>query len=348
MALRSETAAHFEAQAAACERLGSGFTAKVCRLLIEILDETTRTGALIDHWEGDLRQDAVALRICGGFHRLVLESKNDDLAACYPPNPTSDFTLKSALQRALSEHDYLLAESIASPPQTNEIGRSAMLLPGFLAIAKRFKLPMSLHEIGSSAGLNLLFDKFFYQYGATGWGIQDSPVVLEPDLHGKTPYLSGKIEIISREGCDIAPIDVNQSADRLRLRSYVWPDQFARLSRLDGAIKLAETTDFTLTRMDAASFVEQRLAKSTPNTVFVLFHSIMWQYMPLDTRQSIIQTLKNAGQKATIEAPIAHLRMEPLTADAPHATLSLTLWPDGKTHHLAHCDYHGRWIKMLA
>ena len=80
----------------------------------------------------------------------------------------------------------------------------------------------------------------------------------------------------------------------------------------------------------------------------MLFHSIMWQYLPDTTKQAITSTLLEAGASATRKTPIAWLRMEPLDTRASHATLSLTLWPGGETRHLAKCDYHGRWIEWLA
>ena len=78
----------------------------------------------------------------------------------------------------------------------------------------------------------------------------------------------------------------------------------------------------------------------------MLFHSIMWQYMPRASKEGVLAALEEAGREATHDAPVARLRMEPL-GQAPHATLSLTMWPGGETRRLAHCNYHGRWIEWL-
>lgn len=341
-------AAHFEAQADACDRLGSPFTGRLCRLLVEILDDTTETGSRIVGWSGEPRPDALALRICGGLHRLVLEGRDDALAAVYPPHQAGDEALETAVRQAIVSDDAALLATLDLPPQTNEIGRSAMLLPGFLGIARETGLPLALCEIGSSAGLNLLFDRFGYAYGEAGWGDPSSPVQLAPELRGATPPLDGALDVASRSGCDIAPVDTGTHEGRMRLRSYLWADQPLRHQRLEGALRLAERFPFTLEKDDAAAFVARKLDERQEGETFMLFHSIMWQYMPDGTRTAISDALSRAGRQATGTAPVAHLRMEPLTLADPFATLSLTLWPDGTTRHLARCDFHGRWIEWHA
>jgi hypothetical protein len=342
-------ARHFEAQAKACDALGSPFTARVCRAAISILDTGTETGRCILGWPGDVAADAVSLRLCGGLHALVLSGSDQALAAIYPPNEADDDRLSRALAAALRGHDAQLLRAMASPPQTNEIGRSGMLLPGFLFIARRFGLPLGIREIGSSAGLNLNFDRFHCRYGVVEWGDKASPVRLSPEVRGNfPPPLDGALSVASREGCDIAPIDLADPASRLRLRSYVWADQQARLERLDAAIAVAKRFPNPILKADAAEFVKKGLAERAPGQAFVLFHSIMWQYMPEPTRQAIEKYLQRAAADASSDSPVAWLRMEPLEPKARHATLSLTTWPGGRTEHLANCDYHGRWIEWVA
>ena len=196
---------------------------------------------------------------------------------------------------ALQRHDKWICAFLDSPPQTNETGRSAVLLPGFLEIARRTQLPLALNEIGSSAGLNLFFDRFRYRYGEAAWGDPDYPVTLAPQMRGAAPDLSGEMKIASRAGSDIAPLDVRNEHDRLRLRSYIWADQSERLARLDAALAVAQRGGFTLEKADAADFVSRRLAARMERQCFVLFHSVVWQYLPDATRQAIEDAMQHEG-----------------------------------------------------
>jgi len=338
---------HFASQARACDRLGSPFTARLCRMLPRLLNERSLTGGRIQSWPGDPAADALALRLVGGLHGLVLSGEHAGLAAVYPPNEAPDDLLEEALLAALAHHDAALSKALDSPPQTNEIARAAMLLPGFLAIGREFGMPMAVREIGASAGLNLLFDQFHYRYGDSCWGDEASPVKLVPQVHGTPPPLGGFLDVSSRAGCDLAPVNVANGADRLRLKSYVWADQKARLERLEAAISLVEQTPVTLQRADASGFLAAQLAQRNENEVFVLFHSIMWQYLPGKTQRQIENCLDEAGNVAGAP-PLAWLRMEPISPADSCATLRLSLWPGGQTRDLARCDYHGRWIEWVA
>lgn len=100
-------------------------------------------------------------------------------------------------------------------------------------------------------------------------------------------------------------------------------------------------------RADAVAFLARRLDDRIPGSVFVLFHSIMWQYMPAQAQADVAALLAGAGSSATSSTPIAWLRMEPDDTRDPHAMLTLTTWPGGSTRKLARCDYHGRWIEWL-
>ena len=82
------------------------------------------------------------------------------------------------------------------PPQTNEVGRSAVLFPGLIEISNRTKLPISLFEIGASAGLNLYLERYSYQLGDVHLGCRDSRVKLTPDWTGNCPV--GNPEIVER------------------------------------------------------------------------------------------------------------------------------------------------------
>ena len=337
-------AALFEQSAKACEDMGSPFTARVMRVSIMTLDETTATGRRVLGWRPE-PNDVVALRLAAALHSLVLQGRDPRLAIVYPPNSGGD--VEGAVAAALKRHDEWICAWLDSPPQTNETGRSAVLLPGFLEISRQTHLPLALNEIGSSAGLNLFFDQFRYRYDGKDWGDAAYPVTLAPQMRGAVPDLSGELTIASRAGSDIAPLDVRNENDRLRLRSYIWADQSERLARLDAALAVAQWGDFTLEKEDAADFVTQRLAARIEGQCFVLFHSVVWQYLPDATRQAIENAMQSEGAEATPDAPLAWLRMETLASTDPYPVLQLTLWPGRQTRTLALADFHGRWVEWM-
>jgi hypothetical protein len=275
----------------------------------------------------------------------VLSEKDLELGAVYPPHEAEGSKMREAVAAAIARHDSFVAAFIDSPPQTNEIARSAMLLPGLLLVARETGLPLALSEIGASAGLNLNLDRFHYAYGEAEWGDPASPVLLSPEVRGMAPRLGGVLQVRSRAGCDRMPVDISDPAQRLRLRSYLWPDQPYRMERLEAAIAVAAANPFRLVGKDAADFVERELADRPGDSTFVLFHSIMWQYLPEATKAAITAALEAEGGRATKAAPLAHLRMEPIPGESGHAVLDLTSWPGENTRRLAKVDFHGRWIE---
>ena len=133
-----------------------------------------------------------------------------------------------------------LARFVDHEPQTNEVRRSACLAPGFLALAEAKPLPMRIFELGASAGLNQLWDRYAYDLGDAGaWGPPDSPVRIPTDWRGPPPPLDARIEVTERAACDRKPVDLADPAARQRLRAYVWADQRDRLDRLDAAVAAA-------------------------------------------------------------------------------------------------------------
>jgi len=298
-------------------------------------------------WPGLARDDAVALRFCGALHALVQTGVSPELAAVYPPEMASESDLRDAIARTIVLHEQAVLASLDSAPQTNEVARSGMLLPGFLAIARQTQLPLAICEIGSSAGLNLLFDRFHYQYGDTAWGDPASPLRLAPEVRAAMPRLDGTLSVIGRSGCDISPVDVADPQARLRLRSYVWPDQALRVARMEAAIGLAQAARISVERIDALRFVRERLMAPQPGVTRTLFHSIMWQYMPENVRGEIELAMAEIGTATGADSPVAWLRMEPLDTLQPFATMTMTMWPGGEMRTLAKCDYHGRWIEWV-
>jgi hypothetical protein len=337
--------AAFAEQAEWCERLESPFTALLCRLLGERLDRSTETGRKALDWPGNPSSlvDALALRLCGGLNALARSGKAPALAACYPPHGLPDpETLWQALVPALA--DPQLPSWLDRAPQTNEVGRSAVLVSGLLFIADRYRQPMELLELGASAGLNLLLDRYGYWLGGRRAGDPDSPLQLVPDWEGGPPP-GFHLRVESRSGVDIAPLDPRSDGDRLL--AYVWPDQRRRIEQLEAALAIAVQDPPMVERADAADWLEPRLASPLrPGVTRVVMHSVAFHYFPKEAQARISSSIAGHGAKASPEAPLAWLRYEQVPGE-PHFSLVLQLWPGGDQIRLAECHPHGRWIRWL-
>lgn len=340
----------FLQQAEGSPGLGSPFIGALCRLLAERLDRSTSFGRRILDWPGNPHADALALRACGALHALARSGREPDLRAVYPPAPTDIDRLWSAIAAALVRHDAFLTAFLDSPPQTNEVARSALILGGMLHLAARTGLPLAVYEIGSSAGLNLAFDEYHYDLGnGLSWGASDAPLTIACEWRGVLPPLGAELRVVSRQGCDRNPLDPANPADADRLMAYIWADQPHRLTRTAAALELAAAEGRRPERMDAATWVEREFAApQVLGTCRVLFHTIVFQYLPPESQARIETALANAAAKATADAPVAHFAFETDYNPDGHnvgAPITLRIWPSGETLNLGRGDYHGRWAE---
>jgi hypothetical protein len=337
-----------ELQAGACVQLGSPFSAAVSRAVGQGLRAGGALAELALPWAGrDLRgvfADATPLRFMGALHCLVLAGKAPDLASFYPSRDAEPHldSLAALAEAAARDHRGWFAEFIKSPPQTNEVNRSIALGAGFLTIARRAALPLRCLEIGASAGLNMNWDRFRHDLGELGaWGPADSPVRLGADWTGAPPPYGVRVEVAERRGCDQNPIDIRDPEAAPRLKAYVWPDQAERMARLAGAIAIASEHRPEVERADAAAWTRIH-ARPVPGLASVLYHSVVWPYLPAQTQADVAAAIATAGESASEAAPFAWLRMEANPRDlAGPQELRLTYWPGGDEILLARVHPHG-------
>ena len=333
----------FRRQAASCRSLGSPFTAAICDLLAERLDGSGRFGRRVLDWAGDPQADALALRAAGGLHALARSGRCPPLTAVYPPRAGEGEDLWRGLAAALGNHDAFLHDYLDSPPQTNEVKRCGALLGGCLLVAAETRLPLRFLEIGSSAGLNLGFDRYRYELGeGRSWGDRGSGVVVRCEWRGAAPSLKTPLAVADRAGSDPSPLDPSSPPDRERLLSYVWADEVERLDTTEKALDAAAAAPWRVERADGASFVEERLSEGARGRARVLAHTIVWRYLPEEIKARIERAVRAAGERATADAPVAWLRVE--GDGGGDADVSLTLWPGGDDRALGRADVHGRWV----
>lgn len=338
--------AELEYQAAGCAEIGSPLYA---HLLDHLAADARSRGIAWEILEAHAEEPpftALALRLMAAVHRLVLTGRVPGLMRHYPA-AGGDLGLDGAWEAFLAvlrEHRDEVREGTSRPCQTNEPARAAALLGGFLSVARDTGLPLRILEVGASAGLNLRWDQFRYVDGSNSWGPADSPVVFD-GIFETAPPLDVAATVIERRGCDPSPQDPVADETRLNLRASAWPDQLERFTALEGALKVARRVPAEIDRADGAAWVQMQLAAPRPGVATVVYHSIVLQYLTEDGRRRLRDVLAEAGERATPDAPLAWLSMEPGGSGRAHVNLST--WPGGGKRLVAEAGYHGRPVRWL-
>ncbi|AUH34612.1 DUF2332 domain-containing protein [Paracoccus tegillarcae] len=333
--------AAFVDQARSCRALGSELTARVIEQLGQALQpEQGEVARRVLDWPGDAssRGDSVPLRLAGALHALVLAQQDEPLALAYADGDPSADLLLGVIER----HSDHIMRWLDSPPQTNEVGRAAVLIAAARFLAGLTPLPLELLELGASAGLNLNFHRYVLRpdqgTDAEVARADKSAVILRPKWRGDLP--AAQFQVAAGAGVDLRPVDLAANADRLL--AYCWPDQGERMQRLRAALKLAEKYPPQVAAADAAGWLQAQLARPAPGHCRMVYHTVAWQYFPTKTQAACEAALQLAGSQADRDAPLAHVSME---ADGGSgAALRLRLW-DGQMREwaLGRADFHGRW-----
>ena len=342
-------------QAGHCARLGSPLYADLLERSAVDAEGGGPVAQLLRGHEGDPAGSMLALRLMGAVHRRVLEGALPDLESHYrhsgvpsgcigPKRNTADGEgAWAAFRQALAEDAAAIRELLDRPVQTNEVGRCAALLPGFLSVTEETGLPLRLLEVGASAGLTLRWDRYRYECDDFAWGDPASPVRIDFALEGRPPTVA-EVKVVERRGCDLRPVDPATEAGRLTLLSFVWVDQVGRLQRLRAALAAAGETPVSIDGAGAVEWVSRQLSSPHREVATVVFHSIVMQYLPERERLDFERLMLEAGKAASAAAPLAWLRMEPA---GEHAEVRLVCWPGGEDRLLARVGYHGNPVQLL-
>jgi hypothetical protein len=321
--------------------------AELCRLLVDDYEVGGVSSGVLAGYEDRPFGDAIALRLLGSVHRLVLAGEVPELAAFYPSvGGTWDPVLGwEAFEQVLQSRSAELRSLLTQPPQTNEVGRATALYGGLLQLVEAVPLPVRLFEIGASGGLNLRADHFRYNLTDGTWfGAAESPVVFDEAWSGR-PLKHVPLRIVERVGSDIAPVNPLTEEGARTLTSYVWPDMPVRLARLRGALAIAREVPADVRREDAVSFLHG--LELSAGHVTVVWHSIMWQYLSRSDRAAVEERLAELGAEAGESSPLARLRLEPLprTPGGPYDFLvDLQVWPGGVRRILGRAEPHGQGL----
>ncbi len=331
------------------------FNSPFCAVLVDrTADDVEAGGPLWDVLGGvhsEIRRTFLSLHLLGAVHRLVLEGRAPALARHYPSaGGDGDAEAAWSVMRSLAgDQPDALRRYTLRPIQTNEPGRSAALLGGFLLVARRAGLPLRLLEVGASAGLNLRWDRFRYESAAGVWGEEASRVRFVDPFVDRVPDLDLVPEVAERAGCDPYPIDPTTEEGRLTLMSYVWADQLARFELLNGAIEVARAHPAMVERADALEWLPRMMEREATGRATVVFHSMFLHYLSREDQHGLADVIAEAGARATPDAPLARLAMEAKDIEAvpPVIEVRLQSWPLATDEVIAIVQPHGPPVRWL-
>jgi hypothetical protein len=259
------------------------------------------------------------LRLLGGLHYLVLAGQ-------------------AGWDDPLAEHRDFLREFVATQGvQTNEVQRSWVLVPLLLRVAQRTGADsVDLVELGPSAGLNLVWDRYRYSYEAGEWGPDDALLRLAGDE--RTPVPAGLLtlapKVVRRVGIDRAPIDVATDGGARLLQCFVWAGQDERLDRLNRAIEAVRADPPDLVRGDLAGELPNVLRESPT----LVFETAAFPYVSDETRAAVRETISRAA------APLALVTAGRPRGDEQGWGMRLETYPGGEREFVGHADFHGAWL----
>jgi hypothetical protein len=301
----------FEAQAEHCEPR-SPLYADLCRRFA--------TDPVAGEIAGPAMNWEQPLRLLGGLHYLVLsgEASWDD---------------------PLEEHREFLTEFVASQGvQTNEVQRSWVLLPLFLRVAQRTGAnELDLVEVGSSAGLNLVWDRYRYVYGA-GEALLTLSAEEKKPVPGELLELRPRVQ--RRVGIDRSPIDVTTDEGARLLKCFVWAGQTERLERLDRAIESLRTDPPQLMRGDIAEELPALLAARRPDALTVVFETATLGYLPEEGVERVRAALDEAGRSGNL----VFVGTGRGRTDDKHWGLRIVYYRGAEREFAGEADYHGAWL----
>lgn len=280
-------------------------------------------------------------------HYLLMNGKADPLSRYYPSltiNHESPDNVFPAFRKFVLTHSKQIIEILETRlVQTNEVRRSSFLYPAFKTVNRLFdNKPLALIEIGPSAGFNLLWDHYLYQYDEQGQvGLADSSLTLTSTFRGDgRPDLSGPMPTVSsRTGIDLHPIDLMDRDQIQWLQALIWPEHVERKMRLNKAIRIAMVNPIEMIQGNALEVLPKVLADVSLSDLAVVFHTFVANQFTEEQRQTLLRIVEEYGAKRDV----IHIH----NCIEPH--LHATVYRNGERIDmaLANADPHARWIEWL-
>jgi hypothetical protein len=223
--------------------------------------------------------------------------------------------------------------------QTNEPARCAVLLPALAQLPQ----PLALIEVGASAGLNLLLDRYSYDYaGHSLTGRDPAAPTLRCQPRGPVPLPARIPAIAWRAGLDLNPLDVTSDDDVRWLSCLVWPGEGDRAQRLAKAVASARRDPPAVHRGDLVTDLPALAAQAPPDATLVIYHSSVLYQVDPGRRYQFIGAVRRLGAAwVCSEDPGTLPGLGPLSLDG----LQCVLARDGQA--VAYADSHGTWLNWF-
>jgi hypothetical protein len=246
------------------------------------------------------------------------------------------------------EADFLRKYVAQVEIQTNEVQRAWALLPCFLELARWSSTEtFDVVELGTSAGLLLLWDRYRYRYAAGRWGPANAALELAGEERTPVPgrVLHELPRVRRRVGIDRNPLDLRDPHDLRLLKSFIWAGQDERLDRLDAAAAAFRHDPPQLVRGDLVDVLPQELGRRDSSALMVVLNSAALGYLDSAGRKRVRDALEHAGAKE----PLAYITTtQPANGTHHYWALAIELWPAGGRRELAYADFHGAWLEWRA
>ena len=242
-----------------------------------------------------------------------------------------------------AERDFVGRFMAAQRIQTNEVRRSWFLLPAFLSLARAARAEtFDLVELGSSAGFNLVWDRYRYRYAAGAWGREDAPLELAGEERRPVPgeLLSFRPVVRGRVGIDISPLDVTSDDDLLLLKSFVWVGQEDRLERIDRAAAALRVDPPELVRGDYVELLPELLTGRSDGPLTLVFQTASTGYLKGEQRRYLYGALDEAAR----DQPLGWVSTVPPADPGVRAFAVEAAVLPGERRRLMHADFHGSWL----
>jgi hypothetical protein len=324
----------------------------VSPLYFQLAREIAKDEEMLDLASHALLNQPPPNMLFGAVHFLLLRGANHPLSSfysnlCESPAPTNGAFphFRNFCRVFRKEVEQLLATRLL---QTNEVSRCSSLLPGFAVVEQLSdKQPWFMVDIGASAGLNLIWDRYSYDYGQESWGPVGSGLKLFCKVRGgnKVPLPSASIRIDARKGIDLHPLNLDEFDDRLWLRALIWPEQSDRAIRLEEAMESFRRNPIQLIAGDVADQLPELLDKASPRLAICLFSSFTLNQISQAGRDHLAAFLTEYSRIRNISVFFLALGY----VNTQDVELRLSIYEKGSTREerLARCAPHGGWIEWL-